>query len=148
MGSENAQYLAENGPVPGEDLPVERGTAGRMAGVRRFTLRGSGGGPGQMGGPVTSVYYLKSHAKADVIRAFLDANPGLVESTDKRGFHHMIRAHGPSWVDAARAVTDDYFEAPESRGEQPGAIEEKTCPFCEADVKLLPRHLADDCPDP
>ena len=93
------------------------------------------------------VYHLEEHNKRSVIRRFLELNPRLVDAKDKAGFHRAVRSHGNSWLEAARAVSDDYFDRPE-RLQQGGWIEkgEQTCPMCgETFEGQLPTHLEHEC---
>lgn len=142
----NAQYLRKHGPQPATELPSEVTIDDRKAGVCRWTLRGSNAQTA-MGGSPTMVYHLDEHDKRVVIRRFLELNPQLVEAKDKAGFHRSVRSHGTSWLEAARAVSDDYFDRPE-RLQQGGWVEqgEQTCPMCGEVIEgQLPTHLENEC---
>jgi len=74
-------------------------------------------------------------------------NPQLVDAKDRAGFHRSVRSHGQSWIEAARAASDDYFGRPERLQKGSGfEMKEETYPMCEETIEgQLPSHLSGDC---
>lgn len=110
MASKNVEYLREHGPSTYEELPSGKVSASdRRNGIWKFKLEGTttnGGSSDSTGGHINLVYYLKDeHSKEAVLRAFLDANPRLVETKTRKGLRGMLRQQGRQWYD----VIDEVF---------------------------------------
>jgi len=148
MPTINAQYLDVHGPVPGRDLPEDVTLEDRVAGVSVFKLRGSN--VARTGGGTTSIYYLEHHDDSTVLRTFLEANPELVEQRDRLSLHQLIGTEGQRWLDAAREVTEAFYDAEETRRPDGSAtIDEQECPLCGEVIDVaLPWHLESTCPAP
>lgn len=144
----NIAYLDENGPTRSDALPSRVTARDRESGVRKFTLRGDNGNAANMGGPTTPVYYLDRHQKTAVLRAFLDANPELVEEKPRRAIHRLVTNHGTGWLEAARDVTGDYYEDREVPGATASSYTQThECDFCGETVEgKYPTHLQ-KCPE-
>ncbi|WP_266080799.1 hypothetical protein [Haladaptatus caseinilyticus] len=153
MVSRNVKALKADGPATPDELPTTVSRTDKEAGLHKFTLSGGHGTGSPMGGRITPIYYLPTHDREIVIQAFLDANPGLVESKTKRGLHRAIRAQGWSWQDAARNVTEDYYkDTAESKSDHPHSeyeMPDHECDFCGETVpqSKYPQHLRTDCPN-
>lgn len=100
MTTENITHLKNHGPSTNDELPTTVESHHRAAGVHSFTLSGNHGDAAKMGGRPTSIYCLPEHTKSDVLRAFLDTNPSLVEAKPRHGLHRLIKGHGQEWLEA------------------------------------------------
>jgi hypothetical protein len=105
----NIAYLNENGPSTSDELPYNIGPADKMHGARVFKLTSAT--KTKVGGMVTPIYYLDGeHSETDVLRAFLDENPQLVEALARSSLHRMIGGHGGTWRSIAPDVTSEFYE--------------------------------------
>lgn len=101
---DNPSFLRANGPTAVDALPDGRpDTADKLQGVATFAV-----GRGR-----TAVAYLvDDHEEAAVVRAFLAANPGLL---DDHAYHNLVQlfgGQGRRWQEAARPVIES--ELPDS----------------------------------
>ena len=144
MATINIEHLRSEGPSPKSELPGDIYIGDKEQGLAVFKLRGSG--QTRLGGPITWIYYLASHDKETVIRAFLEVNPDFVEEKTRKGFHRMVRSHGLSWGEAAREVSSDYFGQGENPKPEGWIPEEQDCPLCGATFYgALANHLEAEC---
>lgn len=149
MSSNVVRHLEARGPTPPDELPRAVEPRDRHIGVHAFRLsRAIAADP--MGGRTTTIYYLAEHDRADVLRAFLDANPRLIEAKSRRALHRIISQQGRSWLEAAREVTGDDDDEYRDRAAEAGRQyqgETRTCDFCGEEVVKgqYPRHLAEEC---
>lgn len=114
QGRANIKYLEAHGPTAVKELPTNVSYDDKIAGVWVFKLNGAGSNGGARtgtGGQILAVAWLpEDHTKEQVLRAFLDANPHLVEAKTRNGLVRMLRGHGRQWHDAIDAVLDDYYD--------------------------------------
>ena len=143
MATLNVEFLRRNGPAPSEELPGDVWTGNRQDGLAKFTVNGFG--PAKANAPVKPVYFLPDHDKEDVVRTFIEVNRDIVEGTNVRAFHRAVGHHVRAWIDAAREVSDDYFDTPPG----PENVDPRTdgeCPLCGEEISFqLARHLSDNC---
>ena len=143
MATLNVEFLRRNGPATREELPGDVWTGNRQDGLAKFTVNGFG--PAKANAPAKSVYYLPDHDKRDVVRRFIEVNQDILEGTNMRAFHRAVGHHGRAWTDAARSVSEDYFDSPTA----PEDVDLRTdgeCPLCGEEVSFqLARHLDNDC---
>ena len=148
MTSGNVYHLERNPPATREELPFRPTTSDKFDGLRSFTVRGGHGNGAAMGGKVTRIYFIDEHEREAVVRAFLDANPQLIEAKSRRSLVGAIGGHGRSWRAAARTVIgefyDDESQSTNNEGFQGG---EKECSLCGESVSInrYPNHLANEC---
>lgn len=90
----NIRYLLYNPPTPVSELPATHSPSGRRLGVTVFRLRN--------GSPVA--YLQGEHTAADVIRAFVEANPTILDGMDRGAAVMAFGRHGPAFREAARTV--------------------------------------------
>lgn len=148
MTSGNVSHLKQNPPTTRDELLFEPSMSDKVDGLHSFTLRGEHGDAAAMGGNVTPVYYIDDHEYEDVIRAFLEANPRLVESKTWRGLVSAIGSHGRSWRTAAREVLDEFYDdGPQSTNKEGFKDGTKKCTLCGESVSIntYPNHLASNC---
>jgi hypothetical protein len=148
MGLKNIAYLDEHGPTPSAELPSRVTPRDRESGVRKFTLGSVNSASANRGGSTTPVYYLERHEETCVLRAFLNANLGLVENKSRNALHRLINNHGTRWLEAAREVTGDYYTDETVLGATASSYtEDRECDFCGETIKgKYPVHLR-DCPE-
>lgn len=145
---QNVEFLRQEGPSTVEEMPGRWvNVQDRADGVRRIALRkhssGEGGGRGQQ----TYVYYLEDHDLRDVVRKYLEENPGLLEQQTKQGLSRMFGDHSNDIQDAWRAIGWEY-DVEISGGAGTGKQDPGPCSLCGAeDFQDLPTHLL-DCDGP
>ncbi|WP_250875053.1 hypothetical protein [Halomarina rubra] len=147
MLTQNARYLLEHGPSVLVDLPGEQVYPhDREDGVRTFSLTGSAAS--SMGGPVTMVAYHVEHDRTDVLRAFYEENPRLVETKSYRAIQKLLGKKTSGWKDASREIRGEFFDE-EEIVTPPGTedADGQECPRCgtELSFKGLPAHLRSGC---
>lgn len=151
MAFGNFLHMEAHGPVPVDDLPFEITRRQRAAGLCIMKLQSTRGKGGYGTGRTKRIAYLDDeHDPEVVVRAFLEANPGLTGRKSRHGLTALFGNHGHTWKQAASTVLDDYYESEQgtSTGRRRRAGETEPCPFCEADVLKggLPSHLQ-KCPE-
>lgn len=112
-GRQNVRYLKEHGPTPTGDLPASVSASDKMAGLWVFRLFGAAesGGSDGTGGHISGVAWLPAHHdEREVLGAFLDANPRLVEAKTYGGLKQMLHGHGSQWRDPVAEVLPRYYE--------------------------------------
>lgn len=126
------RHLLKHGPSPYDDLqnyevmtPEQR-----LYGFTEFKVEPVSNTANDLqaktgrGGP-TAVYYLYyDHDPEDVIRAFCEANPRLMEHICQQGATVVFGRHGPEWADAARTVISKEYNLPNPHGKPTGAAAE------------------------
>lgn len=97
------KYLRENGPSTIEELPHRPTAAERHQGIWRF--KASAGNSCR----THTVYYLKSHSKEQVIRAWCNANDVVDDVPKKQLAITLAEAGGRSWRKPIRTVLNDLY---------------------------------------
>ena len=148
--SRAVRYLAENGPSPREELPVQNLAKNVRALVGTLNISGGPGGGGStagVAGGLTGIAYLRGeHDLREVLDAWLAANAEEVEEISPDSVRRRLRASVPheqrdvvSEVLSEAGYEVDYAD----RGGR--QTEPFDCPLCGASVPDMAAHLP-DCP--
>lgn len=106
---QSTRYLVENGPSTREEMGIGSVRVGaRAIGARRFDPTISNHGCGA-GGQVQVWWYEPEHSPEDVVRAWFEANPRVVEEATPRQALGAIRDAGPEFREIARDVVTDVY---------------------------------------
>jgi hypothetical protein len=144
-------YLAEHGPSPRGELPVENLARNVRALVGTLNISGGPGGGGStagVAGGLTGIAYLREeHDWATVVEAWLAANESEVEELPPDSVRRRLRAavpHGKRDV-VSEVLTDAGYEVDyaDRGGRQTEPFE---CSLCGASVPDIASHLP-ECPD-
>lgn len=139
-------YLTEHGPTPSDELPSQPTTKDkRERGVRRIkhTALASAYGVGDSGSSGRrSIVYLEEHDPERVVRAVLDANPEMLNTT-KQGVTMRFGDHSAALKAAWREISDEFDDRLKQR-EYAGSDTYPSCPVCGESVPSvdLPHHIA------
>lgn len=146
MAFKNIEHLRTHGPTPGDALPGQRKPEHRRCGVRVFRTAGARGKTVNAD-HLRPIYYLDTHGREAVVRAFAEAHPNLVDTKSKEGFVRICSRQGRSWKEAARTVADSLgLESHTVDGGGFDSSAEHICPACGEDVNtMIPNHLTNDC---
>jgi hypothetical protein len=95
-----AEAIREDGPLPASELPYDSITpAARLEhGLARFRITKLTTSP--------VWYVMGEHDEAEVVRAYVEAHPGLLDMTKKEATL-AFRQAGPSWLDAWKEVRSE-----------------------------------------
>lgn len=103
--------LRQEGPCNIRSIP-DAGSAAREK-VRKFdpaTSNSTGGSSDSMGGQTQAVYYIPDeHDAEEILRAYLDENPRLVEAKTPRGLNAILKGAGEEFDEVATEVVRDYY---------------------------------------
>lgn len=147
MTSKNIEHLREHGPTPKSELPNNKvSTSDRANGAWKFTISGTRQGTADpLGGNIDPVWYLEGeHDRAAVVRAFLDANPQLVEAKSRSGLRAMMRRNGSMWHDAIDAAYPTHPPTDDPLDRLKGAMERSVYEWFREHGPATSRDLADD----
>ena len=148
--SRAVNYLAEHGPSPRSELPVQNLAKNVRALVGTLNISGGPGGGGStagVAGGLTGIAYLRGeHDLREVLEAWLAANAEEVEEISPDSVRRRLRASVPheqrdvvSEVLSEAGYEVDYAD----RGGR--QTEPFDCPLCGASVPDMAAHLP-DCP--
>lgn len=149
--SRAVRYLAEHGPSPRGELPVQNLAKNVRALVGTLNISGGPGGGGStagVAGGLTGIAYLREeHELQQVIRAWLEENEDEVEEISADSVRRRLRASVPhekrdvvSDVLSAEGYEVDYADR---GGRQTEPFE---CSLCGESVPDIASHLQ-DCPE-
>jgi len=138
------EQMRERGPITQDEIRYKYMTDLRQYGVHSLQLKTAP--PTQEYGQQTPVYYLvDEHAKEEVVRRYVQANPVLVDGKSRRQFVSMFKKGGPEFKRAAQTVADEYELETDAEGGY--TADGRDCPYCGETVELLPNHLRHHCSD-
>ena len=148
--SRAVHYLAEHGPSPREELPVQHLATNVRALIGTLNISGGPGGGGStagVAGGLTGIAYLRGeHDLAPVVEAWLSANERQVEQLPPDSVRRRLRASVPH--DERDVVSDVLTEAgyevdyTDRGGRQTEPFE---CSLCGSSVPDIASHLP-ECP--
>lgn len=135
-------HLRQNGPATADELGGHPNGAHLAQWNVKKMLVTSSAPAGQNRGRQTPVFYIEGqHDLKDVVRKYLDANPGMLENRHKGAISRLFGRHSKAMQRAWKAVADEY-DVRVAGGSNKGGATPKTCPFCgKKDIAYLPTHL-------
>ncbi|QKY21551.1 hypothetical protein B4589_014645 [Halolamina sp. CBA1230] len=149
--SRAVRYLAENGPSPREELPVQNLATTVRALIGTLNISGGPGGGGStagVAGGLTEVAYLRGeHDLEAVVEAWIDANEEQVEQLSADSVRRRLRASVPR---EQRDVVSEVLSAAGHEVDYTGRGGRQTDPFecslCGSSVPDIAAHLP-ECPE-
>lgn len=149
--SRAVRYLAENGPSPREELPVQNLATNVRALIGTLNISGGPGGGGStegVAGGLTEVAYLRGeHDLEAVVEAWLRANEEQVEQLPADSVRRRLRAAVPR---KQRDVVSEVLSAAGYEVDYTGRGGRQTEPFecslCGSSVPDIAAHLP-ECPE-
>lgn len=149
--SRAVRYLAEHGPSPRDDLPVQNLAKNVRALIGTLNISGGPGGGGStagVAGGLTGIAYLREeHVLSEVVEAWLAENETRIEEISPDSVRRRLRASVPhekrdvvSEVLSAKGYEVDYTDR---GGRQTEPFE---CSLCGESVPDIASHLR-ECPE-
>lgn len=136
------EKLRENGPLPASELNVQ--TYVRIKG-EIHKIRYTSSTAAENVGPQQTMYYLPEHNPENIVRAYIELNPGLLEaskSTITRFFGNCSPELKKAWRDISGEFKEKEIHMDYSN-HGPG---ERECGLCDETVDAgdYPNHLAEE----
>ena len=149
--SRAVRYLAEHGPSPRDELPVENLARNVRALVGTLNISGGPGGGGStegVAGGLTGIAYLRAeHEVETVVEAWLAVNEAEIEQLSPDSVRRRLRAAVPHEKrDAVSEVLTEAGYEVDYTGRGGRQTEPFECSLCGASVPDIASHLL-ECPE-